>query len=94
MTPGKCCVSGQASQRLTHRMGAAVAALLPVTALLFLPKCPLCLAAWLTVSTGVSFSASGGAWVRTSILAVWVATMALIIWRKAVTGAAPTYSSG
>ncbi len=38
-------------------MSRVTASILPAAVLAFLPKCPLCLAAWLTVATGVSFPA-------------------------------------
>ena len=65
---------------ITARRCAAGAALPGL--LLFLPKCPLCLAAWLTVATGFSFSTTGVAWVRGSILLLWFAAMAAIICRR------------
>jgi hypothetical protein len=43
--------------------------------LVLLPKCPLCLAAWLTVATGVTFTASGAAWVRASIVILCVVAL-------------------
>jgi hypothetical protein len=44
--------------------------------LVLLPKCPLCLAAWLTLATGVGFSATGAAWVRGMLVVFWVAAVA------------------
>jgi hypothetical protein len=52
--------------------------MLPGAALVFLPKCPLCLAAWLTVVTGLGFSAGGAAWVRGMLVVFWVAVVALV----------------
>ena len=80
---GQCCVGGPASQRLARWLSRVTASILPAAVLVLLPKCPLCLAAWLTVATGVSFSAAGAAWVRGSIVLLWVAVVAPIIWRRA-----------
>jgi hypothetical protein len=60
----QCCVGGPASRRLARRLSRAAASILPGAALVLLPKCPLCLAAWLTVVTGIGFSETGVAWVR------------------------------
>jgi len=49
-----------------------------------LPKCPLCLAAWLTVATGVSVPATGVAWLRWSIVLLWAAAVAPILWQRAL----------
>ena len=85
---GQCCTGGGTSRRLARRLSTAAGSILPGAVLVLLPKCPLCLAAWLTVATGVGFSATGAAWVRTSVAAFWIAAAALaaapIIRRRAV----------
>ena len=63
--------------RPTRHLSKAAASVLPGAALLLLPKCPLCLAAWLTVATGIGFSAAGAAWVRGTLLMSCVAAVAL-----------------
>jgi hypothetical protein len=80
---GQCCVGGPATGRLARRLSRVAASILPGAVLMFLPKCPLCLAAWLTVATGVSFSASSAAWVRGSVALLWIAAVAVMIWRRA-----------
>jgi hypothetical protein len=67
----QCCNTrgGPASHRLARRISAVTASILPAAALVLLPKCPLCLAAWLTVMTGVGFSAAGADLLR------WMATL-------------------
>jgi hypothetical protein len=74
---GQCCVGGTASRRLARRLSTAAASILPGAVLVLLPKCPLCLAAWLTVATGFGFSAAGAGWVRGTLVAFWVAALAL-----------------
>ena len=54
--------------------------ILPAAVLVLLPKCPLCLAAWLTVATGASFSAAAAGWVRPIIVLLWVAVAAQVMW--------------
>ena len=49
------CICGPASRRPSK----AAVSLLPGLLILILPKCPFCLAAWLTVATGIGISATG-----------------------------------
>ena len=74
---GQCCTGGPASRRFARRLPTAAASILPGAVLLLLPKCPLCLATWLTVLTGVGFSAAGAAWVRGMVVMLWVVAGAL-----------------
>ncbi len=74
---GHCCMEGRTSRRPARRLSTAAASILPGAALILLPKCPLCLAAWLTIATGVGFSAAGAAWVRGMLMAFLVAAVAL-----------------
>ena len=82
---GQCCGGGPGSRRLARRLSTAGASILPGAVLILLPKCPFCLAVWLTVATGVGFSAAGAAWVREIVAILWVAAVALaltpITWR-------------
>lgn len=73
---GQCCVGGPAPGQLVRRFSKAAASILPGALLALLPKCPLCVAAWLTAVTGVGFSASGAAWVRGVFVVFWVAAVA------------------
>ena len=79
---GQCCVGGRTSRRLARRLSAAAAPILPGAALVLLPKCPICLAAWLTVVTGVGFSAGGVAWVRGMVVILGVAGVVLAAFRR------------
>jgi hypothetical protein len=66
-----------------HRLVRVTASMLSAVVLVLLPKCPLCLAAWLTVVTGVGFSAAGAAWVRGSFVLLWALIVAPMVWRRA-----------
>jgi hypothetical protein len=44
---------------------------------MLLPKCPLCLAAWLALVTGVGVSAATAAWLRGLIVVFWIAALAV-----------------
>jgi hypothetical protein len=58
------------------------APILPAAALLLLPKCPLCLAAWLTLATGIGFSAAAASWLRAAIVLLSFAALGVILWRR------------
>ena len=76
---GQCCVGGASSSRPARRLARAVASILPGAALVLLPKCPLCLAAWLTAATGIGFSAAGATWARGMLTLFTVAVVVLAI---------------
>ena len=78
---GQCCAAGQGSNRLARRVSRITGSILPAALLVLLPKCPLCLAAWLTVATGFGFTAAGAAWIRGGIVLLWVAGLTPMIWR-------------
>jgi hypothetical protein len=72
-----CCSGGEGRSRsLARRLFGAAASVTPGAALVLLPKCPLCLAAWLTVATGVGVSAAAAAWMQETIVAVSIAALA------------------
>ena len=72
-----CCTGEGPSRRLARRRAGAAASVLPGAVLLLLPKCPLCLAAWLAAIAGVGVPAAAAANVRQLIVVVWVAAAAL-----------------
>jgi hypothetical protein len=76
VTP-QCCTGEKASRRLARRLSGTAASLIPGAVLVLLPKCPLCLAAWLTVITGTAVSATVAAHVRGLIVVVWLTAVAL-----------------
>jgi hypothetical protein len=75
----QCCTGEGLSGRLARRLSGAAASLSPGAVLVLLPKCPLCLAAWLTVATGVAIPAAVAASVRGLITAVWIAAVAFAV---------------
>ncbi|MGD0000875.1 MAG: hypothetical protein ABSE21_12320, partial [Bryobacteraceae bacterium] len=60
----QCCTGGGPSRRLARRLSGAAASILPGAVLVLLPKCPLCLAAWLALVTGIGVSAAAAQCVR------------------------------
>jgi hypothetical protein len=79
---GQCCLGGTVSSRLTRQLPRFTGSMLPAVFVVFLPKCPLCLAALLTVSTGVTVSATGATWLRAGALLIWIAAAWLVSWRR------------
>ena len=79
---------GAAWRRLARRLSAAAGSILPGAVLVLLPKCPMCLAVWLTAATGVGVSATAAAWAQLTLVVVWMAAVALaaalIIRRRAL----------
>ena len=69
---GACCTDARRGRRLARRISGAAASLLPGAVLMTLPKCPLCLAAWLTATTGADIPVAAAAGVR---VAVWIAAV-------------------
>ena len=73
---GRCCAGGGASAR---RLSGTVASIVPGALLALLPKCPLCIAAWLTAVTGVGFPPAGVTWLRETIAVFWFAAVAVTL---------------
>ncbi|MCU1238853.1 MAG: hypothetical protein JWP63_6820 [Candidatus Solibacter sp.] len=74
----QCCTGEGPSRRLARRLSGAAASILPGAVLALLPKCPLCLAAWLTVVTGFGVSAAAIERVRGLMAISWLAVLALV----------------
>jgi len=74
---GQCCRNGTASCRPAQRLSRAAASLLPGALLVLLPKCPMCLAAWLAIATGIGFTATGAAWLRGTLAVLSVTAVAI-----------------
>jgi hypothetical protein len=72
----QCCTGGGPSRRLARHFGAA-SSILPGGVLMLLPKCPMCLAAWLAFAAGTGVSAATATRVRGLIVVFWVAALAI-----------------
>jgi hypothetical protein len=75
---GAWVMSGQCCRGASRGRAGVAASILPGAALVLLPKCPLCLAAWLGVVTGVGVSAVAAAYVRGAIVVLCVAGLAFV----------------
>jgi hypothetical protein len=97
MMTGRRCAGGPGRRRLARRLSVAVSSILPGAALVLLPKCPMCLAVWLTAATGIGVSATGVAWGRGMLLVLWMAAAAfavVLIIRRRELSRRPVASSG
>lgn len=77
--PVQASCSGRQSSALVRRGFRAVEWLIPTAVLALMPKCPLCLAAYLALMTGVGISTSSATWLRILLIALclgWLAYLA------------------
>lgn len=56
----------------------------PITALVFVPKCPACVAGYVLLFTGVALSVPSAAALRWVLIGACVATIALLLARRAI----------
>ena len=77
MNGAGCCARSR-YQQITRRLFEAAGCVLPGVAMVLLPKCPACLAAWLAVATGVGLSATAAGFVRTLVLVLSVAPLIFV----------------
>ena len=56
--------------------------MVPGIVLILIPKCPLCLAAYIALLTGISIPFPAAAWLRTSLIVGCVASLAWILVRQ------------
>lgn len=78
-------MNGQCCKRDSGRRAGFAASILPGVALVLLPKCPLCLAAWLGLATGVGISAAAAAHLREGVIVLCVTGLSLagrLVWRN------------
>ena len=78
---GRCCTGGRPSRRLVRRLSGAATSLLPGAVLVLLPKCPLCLAAWIAACTGVALPTVVASSVRPSLVIASVLSASLLVRR-------------
>ena len=76
---GRCCTGGQPSRRLARRLTRGAASLLPCAFLAVLPKCPLCLAAWIAACTGVTLPTMVAGSIRPTLVIACVLSAWLLV---------------
>lgn len=58
--------------------------LLPGILLVLIPKCPLCLAAWIALGTGIGISFTVATWLRWGLIAICVVSLCYLIFKSTV----------
>jgi hypothetical protein len=73
------CSSGCSGVGTIHRFVALVKWAAPAAILAVLPKCPLCLAAYIAVATGIGVSISTAAYLRISLLSLSIILISVFV---------------
>ena len=81
-----CCTSWGRRPHLrgtstSRRLSKGAASLLPGAALILLPKCPLCLAAWIAATTGIALPATVTGSIRPSLIVACLLSATLLLRR-------------
>jgi len=77
------CCEGRGTRRPWLK---AAGGALPGVAAVLLPKCPLCLAAWIAASTGIALPATVAGGVRPFLLVAFSVSALLLTWRVTAGG--------
>jgi hypothetical protein len=78
-----CCGGAPRRRRPLARASRGAAWFVPVLTLVLMPKCPLCLAAWFTLLTGVALPPSAAAGLRVTLIAASLVALAVLAVRCA-----------
>ena len=88
---GSCCSATDSEEKPVRRRASrwldAVGWLAPATALALMPKCPMCVAAYVAVFTGIGLSLPVATLARTTLIVVCVASLAFMAVRMMVRAA-------
>lgn len=84
VTAPHCCEGrGGAARTGVRRVVAAAEWAAPAALLALLPKCPMCVAAYVSLATGVTLSVAAAAYLRVGLVALSLAMLALLTFRLA-----------
>ena len=71
----------QRNASLSHRAIELAAWLIPCTLLAFFPKCPLCVAGYVALATGLGMSLTAATYLRWALLAACLASLSFMAFR-------------
>jgi hypothetical protein len=54
----------------------------PSVGLVLIPKCPMCVAAYVTMLTGISISVAAASWVRLGMIVLCIAALVVVLTRS------------
>lgn len=77
-----CCGAGRVTPAWVRRAREVVAWALPGAALVLVPKCPACLAAYVTLWTGLGLSLAAATYLRWALLSLGAASLLWLIVRR------------
>ncbi len=66
----------------SHRFGELAGWIIPGAILALLPKCPLCVAAYVALVTGIGISLPTATWLRAALVALCVAALVFVAGRR------------
>lgn len=79
MSDFSCCNRSSAHSKLpVQRFTTIASVILSSTALLLMPKCPVCVAAYVALLTGISLSTANAGHLRTALIVVCLSVLASI----------------
>ena len=91
MNPGACCRPATAKRdqsrapekrTFLRRCLDTLRWMAPGFVLLIIPKCPVCLAAYIALGTGIGISFAVAAWIRWTLISICVASFLYLIGRR------------
>lgn len=74
-----CTFRQQQTKSNSHKLMQAIAFVVPSALLVLIPKCPMCLAAYLAIMTGIELSVSGASHLQLALTTICLGTICLTI---------------
>jgi hypothetical protein len=82
MVTQSCC-HGNSTQATTaspaRRVAGSTKWIIPTAVLALLPKCPMCVAAYITLVTGLGVSISAATWIRSGVIIMCVGALTFLL---------------